>query len=356
MARQYGSINLGQGFPGWCPPDFVIKASVAASEGTFEVHQYAAPQGMPRLVQALCKLYSPLIERELQPSNVHISIGASGALWLISQALLEPGDHALVISPYFDIYEGDIVSRGAKIVEVPLNMPPGVKSTAEYKLDMKALREAVTKKEAKLFFLNTPHNPTGKMFSKEELQEIAEIVKLNDRLIVITDEVYEFITFDNVKFERFCTLPGMWDRTINISSGGKFFSTTGWKVGWIYGPEELVKPSRTVANFVSFSVSHHHQYATALALEHIMKEDLKYINELKDHYNVLRQFMYETLEEIGLHPVKPQGTFFIDCDISGIELEKDQGTQKSITNQNFDKKDWNFCRWLTTEIGTFVDG
>jgi len=256
---------------------------------------------------------------------------------------------AIVIAPYFDIYQGDILARGAKIVEVPLIMPEGAKSTKEYKLDLNKLREAVQKPEAKVLLLNSPHNPTGKMFSRQELEEIAEILMTNKRLVVVTDEVYEFITFE--KMERICTIPGMWERTINISSGGKFFSTTGWKLGWVYGPEELIQSVKNVSNFVTFALPHPLQYATAIMIEHCLVPDSNYFEELKSNYFKLRDFLFETLEEIGLHPVKPEGSFFIICDISKIELQPGQGTQKTITKQNLDMKDWNFCRWLTTDIG-----
>jgi len=202
-----------------------------------------------------------------------------------------------------------------------------------------------------MLILNTPHNPSGKMFDRQELQQIADIVKTNDRLVVVTDEVYEFLVYDGHKMERFCTIPGMWDKTINISSGGKFFSTTGWKIGWVYGKEELIQPIKNVNNFVCFSVAHPLQSATALMIERCLQPGSNYFEELTAKYTELRSFLFSTLEEVGLHPVKPQGTFFIDCDITNIKLKPGQGTEKTLTKQNLNSKDWNFCRWLTTEVG-----
>lgn len=166
---------------------------------------------------------------------------------------------------------------------------------------------------------------------------------------MVTDEVYEWITFDNVKMSRFCTLPGMWDRTITISSAGKTFSVTGWKIGWVYGPERLVNAVARCHQFVCFSVATPLQEAVAVALEEALRTN--FFAQLRETYTKKRDFFMNVLSDVGLSPISPEGSFFILTDISKFNLKEGQGQTQSITNMFLDRKDWNFCRWLTTECG-----
>eukprot|EP01125_Pyxidicula_operculata_P017329 TRINITY_DN606_c0_g3_i2.p1 TRINITY_DN606_c0_g3~~TRINITY_DN606_c0_g3_i2.p1 ORF type:complete len:384 (+),score=100.35 TRINITY_DN606_c0_g3_i2:501-1652(+) len=330
------------------PPQFVQDFLKETIPGPFSNHQYCKPGGDPQLVTQLIKLYSPLVEKELTPLNFQVTVGATGGVWTAMQGLVNAGDEVIAFGPSFDIYEGSVSNRGAKFVQVPLILPAGAKSTKQYKVDFDRLKASITPK-TKVLMINTPHNPTGKIFSREELLEISKIVLEHKNIIVLCDEVYEWLIHDDNVHVRFCTLPGMWDRTITISSAGKTFSTTGWKIGWIYGPEYLLKPIALAHCYIAFSVATPLQIATAKSLEHAMKTN--YFDTLKKEYTKRRDMMLVALEEAGLSPVKPEGTFFICCDISKYNLQPGQGTTKSVTNVNLHVKDWNFCRYLTTEIG-----
>lgn len=213
---------------------------------------------------------------------------------------------------------------------------------------MDELKAAITPK-TKSIIINTPHNPTGKVFTHQELSEIANIVRENPRIIVITDEVYEWITYDNITLSRFCTLPGMWDRTLTVSSAGKTFSVTGWKIGWIYGPERLINAAARCHQFVCFSVATPLQEAVAVSFEHALAND--FFNQLRQMYTKKRDFLLEVLKDVGLNPITPEGSFFILTDITKFNLKEGQGQSPSLTNMCLDRKDWNFCRWLTTEVG-----
>jgi aspartate/methionine/tyrosine aminotransferase len=187
------------------------------------------------------------------------------------------------------------------------------------------------------------------VFTKEELEDIADVVRANKRIVVITDEVYEWITYDGAKFARFCTLPGMWDRTLCISSAGKTFSVTGWKIGWIYGPENLVNAVARCHQFVCFSVATPLQEAIAVAFEQATEGN--FFQELNEMYTRKRNFLMNVLSDAGLNPITPEGSFFILTDISKVNLKEGQGQSGSLTNMFMDRKDWNFCRWLTTDFG-----
>lgn len=366
LAARCNAVNLSQGFPGWAPPQFVIDAAQKAIAGECDdlakSHQYAKPTGHPFLAEKLVELYTPLVKVKLQAENFQITTGASGGLWTTIHAFVEKDDEVILMTPYFDIYEGDVLSAGGKVVEVPILLEKSstnsgenswIKTSAEYKLDTNALRKAINQ-NTKAIILNSPHNPLGKVFSREELEEIAKIIKEsgNDRLIVISDEVYEFMVFDGVKFERFCTLDGMWDRTVTISSGGKTFSTTGWKIGWVYGPVHLLKPVQNVHNLVAFSISTPLQIATAYSIQHALKNN--YFETLSERYKEIRDIIVDALTKAGMRPTVPTSTFYVTCHIehlfSKIPPEWNPETA-TITKMNLNKKDWNFCRWLTAVVG-----
>lgn len=217
-----------------------------------------------------------------------------------------------------------------------------------WKIDINELKAAITPR-TKCIIINTPHNPTGKVFTQEELSEIADVVRENKRIVVITDEVYEWITYDNVQIARFCTLPGMWDRTITVSSAGKTFSVTGWKIGWAYGPANLINAVARCHQFVCFSVATPLQEAVAASFEDALSTG--FFTQLKETYTRKRNFLMEVLSDVGLNPITPEGSFFILTDISKFKLKEGQGQSGSLTGMFLDRNDWNFCRWLTTECG-----
>jgi len=221
-------------------------------------------------------------------------------------------------------------------------------SSDDWVLDMKEF-EAAFNEKTKIFVINNPHNPTGKVFSRKELEEIAAVVRKFPHVTVISDEVYEWMTFDDVEHVRMATLPGMWERTLTIGSSGKTFSVTGWKVGWVLGPSSAVQSVANAHQFIPFSISTPAQEAIAVAFEEAPKRG--YFKELKEMYQKKRDTLLKTLKDAGLEPVVPKGTYFVLADLKNVKLEGDEGKQKTITGMGFNLNDWNLCRFLTTEVG-----
>eukprot|EP01128_Nolandella_sp_AFSM9_P006240 TRINITY_DN3164_c0_g1_i1.p1 TRINITY_DN3164_c0_g1~~TRINITY_DN3164_c0_g1_i1.p1 ORF type:complete len:426 (-),score=106.08 TRINITY_DN3164_c0_g1_i1:46-1323(-) len=358
LSQKYKAVNLGQGFPNWTPPPFLLEAAqqalvaqtpnLDAGAGKL-INQYARPSGHVRLVTALSDLYSPLVGRKIDAlTEFQVTSGASEGIASTIAALVDPGDEVIVFAPYFDLYEGAIAQAGATLVQVNMELPRDATSSAAYTIDIPALKAALTPK-TKLILMNNPHNPSGKMFTREELTAVAEVIQsYGDRILVASDEVYEFITYGE-EFVRMCTIPGMWERTVTISSASKTFSVTGWKIGWCYGPSDLIDCIARAHQFCSFSIATPLQEAVAVALVEAQKNN--YFPELLESYGRKRELLLKTLRGAGFKPVVPQGSFFILCNIDDRELEEGQGTDKSLTGLFLDAKDWNFCRWLTTEVG-----
>ena len=204
-------------------------------------NQYTRPAGHPQLVNTLARYYSPALGRSLDAqSEVCVVGGATNAIFSAVMALVDPGDEVVCIEPYFDAPKIAADLMGAKTIGVPLRAD-WAKSSADWTLDLAELEAALTER-TKLLVLNTPHNPTGKVFSAAELEGIAHIVRKYPRLVVMSDEVYEFMTFDGMPHARISALPGMFDRTLSIHSAGKTFSATGWRIGYVIGPAPLITP------------------------------------------------------------------------------------------------------------------
>eukprot|EP01100_Stratorugosa_tubuloviscum_P013220 TRINITY_DN6507_c3_g1_i1.p1 TRINITY_DN6507_c3_g1~~TRINITY_DN6507_c3_g1_i1.p1 ORF type:complete len:475 (-),score=204.96 TRINITY_DN6507_c3_g1_i1:23-1390(-) len=358
LANSSGAVNLGQGFPDFSPPDFALSALSNQSLLTTTplLHQYARSGGHLRLTQVLSKLYSNQIDRTLDPlKEIVITVGASEGIFTSLQALVDPGDEVILFEPYFDIYEAGIVMAGGVPRYVPLKPTKnlnGEKLAADWKVDLAELK-AVINSKTKVLLINNPYNPLGKVFTKQELLEISEIVRQHDKLVVISDEVYEWMVYDNIKHERFCTLPDMWERTITISSAGKTFSCTGWKIGWCYGPSNLIANIMCAHQYIPFSVATPLQEAIAISFEKAIESN--YFDEFKAMYQEKRDILVSILQEAGLEPYKPQGTFFVLADTQNVKLPKEFDSEKvSITKQFLDAQDWNVCRYITTEIGVAV--
>jgi len=181
------------------------------------------------------------------------------------------------------------------------------------------------------------------------LEEIAAVVKKFPHVTVLSDEVYEWMTYDDVEHIRIATLPGMWERTLTISSSGKTFSVTGWKIGWIIGPNYIVQSVMNAHQYIPFSVSTPSQEAVAVTFEEVQKTN--YLAELKQMYQKKRDLLVKALQDAGLNPVVPKGSYFVIADLKNIKLFGDDGKQKSITGLGFHLHDWNLCRFLTTEVG-----
>lgn len=304
------------------------------------------------LVRRLAEFYGPKLGRTIDPmTEVITTAGATEALYALVTALTGPGDEVVLIEPFFDIYIGSVIMAGAKPVHVPLHFKPNAnskeRSSADFVLDEDEFRAAINER-TKLVMLCTPQNPTGKVFSRKELEFIADCVRPFPQVTVVSDEVYEWLTYDGVEHIRFATLPGMWDQTLTVSSAGKTFSVTGWKVGWVVGPAPRIQAISRAHQFIIFSIATPFQEAVATALAEAEKNN--YFSELRESYQKKRDFLYSALDDAGLNPVRPQGSFFIVADVSHIKLRDDQG-RTGITNLCPDVHDWRVCRWLTTDVG-----
>ena len=326
LAVAHGAVNLGQGFPNFPCPDFLKEA---ARKALYEDHnQYARSAGTPHLVTALANELAGEFARDLDPlSEITVTTGATEGLFISAQAFLDPGDEVVLIEPFYDAYPADSALCGASCVHVPLRPDEGGK----WIFDAAEMEGAFTKK-TKLVFLNTPQNPTGKVFSRPELEQIAELSIRHDA-IVVSDEVYDRMVFDGLEHVRIASLPGMWERTVTLGSAGKTFSVTGWKIGWAVAPPALSEALRKVHQWVPYAVATPLQEAVACALEQAGPRD--YYAELQQMYQKKRDFLVQALEESGFHPYVPEGTYFIlaDCGSWGFANDAD------------------FCRYLTTEVG-----
>jgi kynurenine--oxoglutarate transaminase/cysteine-S-conjugate beta-lyase/glutamine--phenylpyruvate transaminase len=247
LAVKSKAVNLGQGFPGWHPPAFVKQAlKNAVDEPDFMVHQYARAAGHMKLAQALSQRYATKFKREIDPATeVTVHNGASQALATAMLGLLNPDDEVVVLQPAFDLYFAQAELCGAVVNGVSLETRVNADSKQqEWFLDMKKLEASFTDK-TRVFILNTPHNPTGKVFSPAELAEISAILVKFPNIVVLSDEVYDTMVYAPNKHTSIATLPGMWDKTLTINSAGKCFSVTGWKIGWAVGPPHLVASTST---------------------------------------------------------------------------------------------------------------
>lgn len=351
LAVKYNAINLGQGFPDFNGPDFVLQAHKNAIGGGAALNQYTRSGGHLRLVKALAKFYSPYFDREINPeTEICTTVGASEGLYATIQALVGPGDEAVIMEPVFDIYLGAIVMSQCTPKYVSLRPKPNVSNptSEDWVLDMKEF-EAAFNEKTKLFIINNPQNPTGKVFSRKELEEISNVVKKFPHVTVVSDEVYEWMTYDDAEHIRIATLPGMWERTLTIGSSGKTFSVTGWKVGWTIGPNYIVKAIMNAHQYIPFSISTPAQEAIAVAFEEAPK--IGYFKQLREDYQKRRDILLKALREAGLEPVVPKGSYFIIADLKNIKLFDNEGKDKTITGLGFHLHDWNLCRFMTTEIG-----
>lgn len=305
LATETESVNLGQGFPDTDGPRSLLEgANRYVLEG---VNQYPPGSGRPELREAVARYRSRYYGIELDPqTQVYVTVGATGALAASLLSLVEPGDEVLVFEPMYDSYAALISLAGGVRRTVPLRRDEG---TGRFTFDPDELRAAVGPR-TRVMIVNTPHNPTGAVFDADELEEIAKVCREHD-LIAVTDEVYEFLTFDGRPHVPLETLPDMAERTLSISSVGKTFAVTGWKTGWVMGPEPLVRAARTVNQFLTFSANGAFQLAIADALE----AEEKWIFEQRDMLRQKRDRLAEGLVEAGFELRPCEGTYFLMADI-----------------------------------------
>eukprot|EP00455_Lapot_gusevi_P056486 TRINITY_DN93_c0_g1_i2.p1 TRINITY_DN93_c0_g1~~TRINITY_DN93_c0_g1_i2.p1 ORF type:complete len:457 (+),score=184.18 TRINITY_DN93_c0_g1_i2:84-1373(+) len=346
LAQKHQAVNLGQGFPDWAPPEFLKTALFdAVNENK---NAYAPSAGYLPLCQNLATRYSRSIGHEVNPrTDVLITVGSTEALFVVTQGLLQDGDEVVVFEPAFDIYGAQVKMAGGKLVPVPLRVQDGV-----WVFDKQELAAAMTSK-TRMLIVNSPQNPTGKVFTHEEYQYISELVQNYPDCVVIADEVYEHLIFGHSEFKVLASYPGMWERTISMSSAGKTFSATGWKIGWAIGPDYLIKPAALAHQWVAFCISTPHQAAIAAGLE-VAERPYEgfptYYHWINAEYNRKRQILLDALTNAGLGAVAPQGSFFIMAETSRVQIP-DAFLYPNGRDQPAEHRDWAFCRWLTVEIG-----
>ena len=323
LAAAHDAVNLGQGFPDFPAPSFIKEAAMRAIRE--DRNQYAPAAGLPRLRAAIAARWEHL-HGVPTDGDAEVTV-ASGATELLHDAVLavvEPGDEVIVFEPTYDAYVPNVVMAGGVARPVALRPP-------DWRWDAVELRRAFGPR-TRAVILNTPHNPTGKVFTRAELEELAGLCRAHDA-VVISDEVYSELTFDGAAHGPIATLPGMRERTISIDSMGKTFSVTGWKVGWAIAPAPLTRAIRAIHQFVTFTNSVPFQEALADALT--LAETHGYYDELRAAYTARRDRLTRVLTGAGLAPLAARGAYFLLCDTTGFGFPDD------VT----------FCRHLCTEVG-----
>ena len=315
LAVETGSVNLGQGFPDTDGPAEVADAAVAAIRAG--LNQYPPGPGVPELRTAISAHQKRFYGVDVDPgTEVVVTTGATEGVAAALLALVDQGDEVVALEPFYDSYSAGIAFAGGVRVPVLLRAPG-------FRLDVERLRAAVTPR-TKLILLNSPHNPTGTVLSEAELAEVARLAVERD-LVVVTDEVYEHMTYDGVPHRPLATFEGMAERTLTVSSAAKTFSFTGWKVGWVTGPAPLVRSVLMAKQFLTFTSGAPFQPAVAVGLG--LPDS--YFTGLRESLQRKRDRLVAGLQSTGMEVFVPQGTYFVSADVrplgyaDGVEFCRD---------------------------------
>ncbi|KAK7598286.1 hypothetical protein V9T40_006521 [Parthenolecanium corni] len=352
LVASHQPLNLGQGFPDYPATGYIpsVLAEVAGSNNN-AFHQYTRGYGHPKLVNVLAKLYSKLIDRPINPmTEVLITCGAYEALYSAVAGFIEPGDEVIIIEPYYDCYEPLVRIFGGtpRFVALKNTAPKDTDeptTSASWKLDPSELEQAFNEK-TKMIILNTPHNPTGKVFSYSELETIATLCKKYN-VMCVSDEVYEWLVYKPAKHVRIASLPGMWERTLTIGSAGKTFSVTGWKCGWMYGPDFLVRNAVIAHQNNVYCFSTPIQEALARCFEKeidLLDTPNCYFQSLPNHLLPKRDAFMKTLVDAGFKPTIPEAGYFVIADWSSLAKRVD------LSSEPDKEKDYKFAKWLTKNV------
>jgi kynurenine--oxoglutarate transaminase/cysteine-S-conjugate beta-lyase/glutamine--phenylpyruvate transaminase len=357
------ACNLGQGFPDWKTPQFMLDSLRDAIDSPY--HQYTRPAGHPPLVKLLAESYSIHMNRDIDPyREVTVTVGASQALFLALSTLLGAGDEVAMFDPYFDLYLKQVkaIAPGAVPTFIPLGGSSNIngggvsgRGDEPWALDVEALEATITE-NTRVLILTSPHNPTGKVFSLEELEAIAEVVRRYPNLVVLSDEVYKYTVYNAKQagdpstkgHYHFARLPGMWDRTLTLSSAGKTFSATGWQIGWAVGPEHFTSAIHDLIPCVQFCANTPAQHAFCNALT-VAKEPYQgeesYYSWLRLQFATKREILERGLRAAGMEPVTSHGGYFLMAKLPNAHplVSPAEGDEEPY--------DWRFCRMLAHEYG-----
>lgn len=349
LTAEFDAVNLGQGMPNYqsyTEIKKIIEDSLIESNNS--MYQYTRSAGHLRLVEAIGKTYSRFMNRNIDPINeILITIGADGSIFNAFSSFLEENDEAIIIEPFFDCYEPLTKINGGKCIFVPLRptkkKKEGLMSSSDWSLDDVELEKAFSSK-TKLIIINTPNNPLGKVYTRKELEKIAELC-IRHNVLCLSDEVYEHLAFDREHI-RIATLPGMWERTVTFGSSGKTFSTTGAKIGWTIGPKELIKLCISQHNNSIYVCPTFIQEVIGRCFElELTRFDSPecYYNSIKKELKPKRDRLAEILKNAGLEPIIPEGGYFMMADISKIANE--------FFSDEKQMKDTKFVKYLIKEKG-----
>lgn len=323
ISMECGAINLSQGFPDFDPPEFIMKR--LAEVATAGPHQYTPTWGAANYRAAIAEKVGKFMGLPINPDeNVLGTVGSTEAMMATLMAITNPGDKIVIFSPYFENYAAQSIFNSVEPVFVPLNPP-------DFTFDANKLEDAFKDPKTKAMILCNPSNPSGRVFTKDELQTIADLAIKYD-VIIITDEVYEHIIFEPHKHTYIAALPGMWERTICCSSLSKTYSITGWRLGYIVADKPLMDRCKKVHDFLTVCAPSPLQEAVIPGL----KAPMSYYKELQDHYTHMRDIFVGGLKDLGFTFTEPQGSYFMMVDIS--EFSKG-------------KSDIEFCEELARKVG-----
>ena len=322
LAQQHQAVNLGQGRPDFDGPSEIIEAAIRALRGN-TANQYAPGPGHRGLREGVARHAGLFYNLDIDPiSGVIVTAGATQGIFSAIMGLVDPGDEVIIIEPYFDSYVPGVLMASAKPVFVPMHPPNWTFVEDE-------LRRAFNE-NTKAIILNTPNNPTGRVYTREELQLIADLCIEHD-VIVISDEVYEHLVFEGHQHIAIASLDGMFERTVTVGSAGKTFGMTGWKIGWVYGHPELMTGVWRAHQYIVFATNHPAQKAVA----HAFTLGNAYYEEYQALYTHKRDLVMQVIDAAGMTAIQPEGTYFVMGDFSQI----------------FDGNDVEFCKHLIENVG-----
>ncbi len=321
VANKYGAINLSQGFPDFDPPHAITDRLKEIS--TIGPHQYPITWGAKNFRDALAKKQAHFMGREIDPeTEIVVTCGSTEAMMTAMMSVVDPGDKVIVFSPFYENYGADAILTGATPIYVPLNPPT-------FDFDRNVLEDAF-KQGAKALILCNPSNPTGKVFTYEELKFISELAIKYDTF-VITDEVYEHIVYEPYEHIYISSLPGMYERTISCSSLSKTYSITGWRIGYIIACPKVTERARKVHDYLTVGAASPLMEAAVVGLEF----PDSYYRELRDHYTHMKDMFINGLKDFGLTYNEPQGAYFVLVDVSEFGV----------------RDDLKFCEWMAEHVG-----